>query len=111
MKALQHLPSRMHGQADAWEKQGDRRCFFQRCYGTMSSSMVRAIDNGRFLDTVWVEHLLLRFADYYYDALQRYDQHRTDTPAVWRYVHDASLKKPLHILQHLFLQLVLEDLL
>lgn len=103
MKALQHLLSRMHGQADAWEKQGDKRCFFQRCYGIMSSSMVRATDDGRFLDAAWVERLLLCFADYYYDASERYNQHRADTPAVWQYVHDASLSKPLHILQHILL--------
>jgi len=93
----------MFSQADVWEKKGDQRYIFQRCYGMMSSNMALAIEGGRFSDAQWVEQLMRRFAEYYFEAVELYDRGHADTPAVWQQVHDAAQKKRLHVLQHLLL--------
>ncbi|MDW8229966.1 MAG: DUF5995 family protein [Saprospiraceae bacterium] len=100
---MHDLLDRMNAQASAWERKGDQRCHFQRCYSMMSANMVKAIADGRFHDAAWVERLMLRFADYYYDALQLYDGQSDQTPAVWKQVHDATCHRRLHILQRLLL--------
>lgn len=100
---MKHLLTRMFAQAETWESKGDQRYIFQRCYGMMSSNMARAIEEGRFADAHWVERLMLRFAEYYYDALELYEQNHPDTPAVWRQVHEAAHNKRLHVMQHLLL--------
>ncbi len=59
MHTADHLLTRMFSQADVWEKNGDQRYIFQRCYGMMSSNMAAAIENGRFTDARWVNELML----------------------------------------------------
>ncbi len=100
---MHYLLDRMNAQAASWEQQGDQRCHFQRCYGMMSANMVRATANGCFHDAAWVERLMLRFADYYYDALYFYDQQSSETPPVWKQAHHATCCRRLHILQRLML--------
>jgi hypothetical protein len=100
---MRYLLDRMNAQAAAWEQHGDPRCHFQRCYGMMSANMVQAIADGRFHDADWVKRLMLRFADYYYDALLLYDQQSDQTPPVWKQAHDATCHRRLHILQRLLL--------
>lgn len=97
------LLCRMFAQADAWETLSDRRYIFLRCYGMMSRNMANAIDEGRFSDAQWVEQLMQRFAMYYFDALELYEQNHPGTPTVWRQAHTAAREKSLHILQHLLL--------
>lgn len=103
MNTTDHLIARMNRQADLWEKAQDQRFIFLRCYGLMTRNMHRNIQEGRFQDEPWVEKLLLRFAEYYFDALEKYEQNGPTTPAVWRQVHEASRKRKLHVLQHLLL--------
>lgn len=103
MNTTDRLLTQMFSQASAWEKNGDQRYVFQRCYGMMSSNMAQAIACGRFADKLWVERLMLRFAAYYFDALTRYEQDHSSAPAVWQQAHDAAKNKNLHILQHLLL--------
>ena len=61
-----------------------------------------ALEEKRFIDEVWVRHMLHRFAEYYFDALACFDCGEA-VPNVWRYVHDAAEHEELHVLQHLFL--------
>ncbi len=93
----------MRAQVSAWEQQGDPRRHFQHCYSMMSANMIQAIAEHRFYDAAWVERLMLRFADYYYDALLLYDRQSDQTPAVWKHVHDVTRSSRLHILQYLLL--------
>ena len=92
MHTTNQLLTRMFSQADVWEKKGDQRYIFQRCYGMMSSNMALAIEGGRFSDAQWVEQLMRRFAEYYFEAVELYDRGHADTPAVWQQVHDAAQK-------------------
>lgn len=93
----------MFTQADNWEKCGDQRYIFQRCYGLMSRNMIKAIADRRFADGPWVERLMQDFASYYFEALELYENHDPRTPAVWRQVHIAAQEKSLHVVQHLLL--------
>lgn len=93
----------MRAQVSAWEQQGDPRRHFLHCYSMMSANMIQAIAEHRFYDAAWVKRLMLRFADYYYDALLLYDRQSDQTPAVWKHVHDATRSSRLHILQYLLL--------
>ena len=92
----------MNALADEWESLRDRRAIFLRCYGMMTANMVKAVEAGRFADCVWVDRLLHRFADYYFDALACFDCGE-NVPAVWRYVHEAAANRNLHVIQHLLL--------
>ncbi len=94
--------SKMEILADEWEKKNDNRAIFLRCYSMMTDGMMKAIADKRFQDNPWVEQLLHRFADYYFDALACFDCGE-EVPLVWLEVHDAATHKKLHVLQHLIL--------
>lgn len=103
MKTTDPLLIQMTSQADAWEKSGDHRFVFLRCYSLMTGNMLKGIADGRFNDTGWVAHLLHRFAGYYMEALRLYEAGDAQTPAVWKQVHDASRGQQLHVLQLLLI--------
>ena len=56
----------------------------------MTRNMLDAIEAGRFHDGVWVSNLLHRFADYYFAALDLYEQASQATPPVWKLAFDAT---------------------
>ncbi len=90
-------------QADTWEKSADRRYIFLRCYSMMSTNMVVAIREGQFEDPVWVSTLMQRFAEYYFVALEAYEQRAEHTSRVWKQAHEAAQHHELHVLQNLLL--------
>jgi len=94
---------RMQAHIYEWEPRNDPRAIFLRCYRMMTANMLQAIEQSRFYDQVWVEALLHRFADYYFNALVCYDYGDQETPQVWHYVHEVSQQKELHVLQNLLL--------
>lgn len=93
---------RMQRLVHNWTERGDRRAIFAHAYGTMTSNMVVAIEQGEFDDCGWVDRLLHRFADYYFVALDGYDS-GGECPPVWRHALDGARNQDLHPLQHLFL--------
>jgi Family of unknown function (DUF5995) len=103
MQHLDLLLQKMIQQADTWEKSTDRRYIFLRCYSMMSTNMVVAIREGKFEDSAWVSTLMQRFADYYFVALEAYENRAEDTSRVWRQAHDAAQHQELHVLQNLLL--------
>jgi hypothetical protein len=86
-----------------WEAAADRRSIFLSCYMLMTGNMLAAIDAGEFDDAGWVNILLHRFADYYFDALAAYEQDSPATPAVWRLAFDAARRPQTQVLQNLLL--------
>jgi len=88
---------------DGWEAPGDRRAIFLACYAMMTRNMLSAVESGQFEDGEWVYTLLNRFADYYFDALNAYDQAQPAAPAVWKLTFDAARRPQIHVLQHLIL--------
>jgi AcrR family transcriptional regulator len=93
---------RMRDLAESWEAAHDRRAVFVEAYGTMTARMLEAIEGGEFDDEVWIERLLERFADYYFDAVDGY-RSGSGCPSVWYQVLDSAEHEQLHLLQHLFL--------
>lgn len=87
---------------DDWKAAKDSRYVFLSCYHLMSMNMVSAISNNEFHDSVWVNKLLHRFADYYFDSLTCYDCGDL-TSKVWENAHKATCNKNLSELQYLIL--------
>jgi len=69
----------------------------------MTRNTLATIDAGEFDDGTWVHALLHRFADYYFDALEVYEQERTAAPAVWQRSHNATFNPETQVLQNLML--------
>ncbi len=82
--------ARMESRVSAWEEEADHKAVFLSCYLMMTRNTLEAIDRCEFGDCDWVARLLHRFADYYFDALDAYEQSPESTPTVWRLAHDAT---------------------
>ena len=94
---------RMTNLIDQWEAARDRRAIFLGCYRVMTSNMLDAIEVGHFQDNEWVNRLLHRFADYYFDALALYDQASPGTPPIWKLTFEAARREKVMTFQHLLL--------
>lgn len=94
---------RMQTQIEEWQAAADRRAVFLSCYHLMTQNMLGAIDNSEFNDPEWVYSLLEHFAEYYFTALEQYEQDSPVTPAVWRRAFDAAQKPDTLALQNLLL--------
>lgn len=88
--------------AQDWDTQKDARAIFLHCYRMMTSNMLIAIEAQRFHDNDWVDQLLHRFADYYFEALACYDC-GDKVPPIWLYTHQKAAENELHTIQHLLL--------
>ena len=97
------LTHRMDARLTAWRDANDPRHVFLACYRLMTANVQAAIVAGEFHHPVWVDTLLHRFADYYFEALDAYDRGATDTPAVWQHTFVTTTQHRLHVLQQLFL--------
>lgn len=95
--------TRMRTRVERWQKAADRRADFLHCYMLMTGNMLKALEAGEFEDQEWVNRLLHRFADYYFEALSAYEQDRETTPAVWCTAHDATLANKHRAVQRVFL--------
>ena len=80
----------MQSLVQRWNEEADQRAIFLRCYMMMTQNMLTAIDQGEFHDDDWVDRLLHRFADYYFNALEAFENNATNAPAVWQQAHQAA---------------------
>lgn len=97
------LLDKMESTTSAWETAGDNRYIFLKCYTIMSRNMAEGISAGRFADPEWVSRLMAVFADYYFEALFRYEISPDATPAVWRQAHACAEDTRVKTVQHLML--------
>ena len=97
------VAERMQVLIEQWEKAGDGRADFLRCYSLMTGSMLSAIEAGDFHDREWVGALLRHFAEYYFVAVDDYEQGSEAVPSVWRLAHDAARQGDAWMLQNLLL--------
>ena len=74
-----------------WEANRDPRWVFLSCYRAMTANMLTSVAQRDFLDSAWVDRLLHRFADYYFDALEAFERDPATAPAVWTmtFSHDG----------------------
>ncbi len=94
---------RMQSHVDAWRSASDDRALFLGCYHMMSARMLDAIGRREFDDPPWVDRLLHRFADYYFDALAAHESDPGTPPAVWRAAFRAAGDPSVTALQKLLL--------
>jgi len=81
----------------------DQRSIFARAYREMTSSMRDAVTAGAFEDGEWVNRLLERFAEYYFESVALHASDPDRCPAVWRVALDATVEGVLSPLRVLFL--------
>lgn len=98
-----HVVQRMQDRVERWQETADRRADFLHCYMLMTANMLEALEAGEFEDREWVNRLLHRFAEYYFEALDAYDQDRDMAPAVWGTAHDATMANEHRAVQRVFL--------
>ncbi|MCX2745605.1 DUF5995 family protein [Mangrovivirga sp. M17] len=103
MHSVEDLLDRMNYNIECWEKTSDSRQLFLRCYTMMSVNMKNGVLRGDFYDANWIAHLIVRFSEYYFEALEKYEELSPNTPEVWRQVHDSTTHKNLHVLQNLLI--------
>ncbi len=82
--------ARMQTQVARWGDPADNRRIFLHCYLMMTQNMVTAVQGRAFRDAAWVDALLHRFADYYFVALDAYEQDPATAPRVWQQAHGAT---------------------
>ncbi len=97
------LIARMQSQVQTWEAAADGRALFLGCYQLMTRNMFAALAAHEFSDRIWVDRLLHRFADYYFDALTIYERDPAAAPAVWRMAHDAARRRETAVLRKVLL--------
>ena len=95
--------ARMQRLITTWEEQSDHRSIFLSCYRMMTQNMLLAIDSGEFEDPGWVDKLLHNFSDYYFIALQAYEDNPMSSPQVWRVAHNFTRNPNAWALQKLLL--------
>lgn len=94
---------RMQALISQWEAKADQRATFLSCYLMMTRNMLLAIRRQEFNDAAWVDELLHRFADYYFEALEAYEQDALKAPPVWQVAHNAARQTQGLPLQELLL--------
>jgi hypothetical protein len=97
------LINQMNNQILVWESRSDQRSIFLNCYQMMTTNMFFAIDRHEFKDPPWVGVLLYRFAEYYFIALDAYDENPVSAPKVWQLAHQYRLDNKTWALQKLLL--------
>lgn len=97
------LIDRMSSLIDRWSTDEDRRDVFLRCYRMMTVNMHGAIDRDEFSDGPWVGMLLHRFAGYYFDALEKWEQGPAHAPPVWQLAHESTRISDAAAWRHLLL--------
>ncbi len=94
---------RMNDLIRQWENNNDQRVIFLLCYAMMTQNMLDGLAEGRFIDAEWVDRLLSHFADYYFQALEKYEDTEFQTSAVWQYAHAIAQDGEALALQNLIL--------
>jgi hypothetical protein len=100
---VNEIITRMRADVARWDSCGDRRCLFLDAYATMTEQMVSRLHSGVFVDPVWVERLLSRFAEYYFEAVETFESGIGDLAPAWNVAFESCSRDDMNVLQHLFL--------
>ena len=84
------VTDRMQSLIDQWEGESHQEAIFLSCYRMMTSNVLEAIEQEEFEDSAWVREFLHRFAGYYFDALEAYEQDPASVPPVWQLAHSTA---------------------
>ncbi|MGG1678417.1 DUF5995 family protein [Neobacillus sp. NRS-1170] len=83
----------MTEQLRVFQQSGDHRVVFHRVYLLMTKEMQKRLSTGFFLDPVWLEHVLVGFAQYYFHAIDAFQEGQPCPPAWELAFRQASEKK------------------
>ena len=86
-----------------WQQARDRKVIFAHTYYLMTGNMLTALQSGAFHNRKWVTRLLDRFAEYYFDALAKYEKAPYSAPSVWRVAFEVTENPEAFAVQNLLL--------
>ncbi|MDF2627150.1 MAG: hypothetical protein K0R39_981 [Symbiobacteriaceae bacterium] len=92
----------MRTQLAQFDAARDNRAAFLRVYATMTASVRNHTAEGFFIDPAWIERVAIRFAWWYFDALDRFERDASPPPA-WAYAHLTARRKNAFLLQDILL--------
>jgi hypothetical protein len=93
---------RMDGHLDRFDAAEDYRAVFCRAYRHTTLRVGEAIGRGEFLDAAWMTRLDVRFADYYFDALDAWERHLVP-PEPWVVCFEEAELQRSSVVQDLIL--------
>lgn len=96
---LSELISRMAGQLARFDRNGDHRAAFLRVYLHMTRRVTSRLEGAFFLDPAWIERVAIRFADYYFDALEA----GNNAPPAWDLAFRCARNRSCFLLQDILL--------
>lgn len=99
--ADENVIDRMQRCIARWDAAGDDKALFLRCYCLMTGNVIAAVQQRDFHDPEWVDRLMHRFAEYYFVALDVFEENPAGAPAVWQLAHVAATAPDLNAVQKL----------
>ncbi|HYG60137.1 MAG TPA: DUF5995 family protein [Symbiobacteriaceae bacterium] len=100
--SLDDLLAVMKWTLSRFDQAGDNRSAFLRVYCTMTGAVKDQMRTGFFLDPAWVERVAIRFAWWYFDALERFDRN-DEAPPAWAYAFAVARDKQAFLLQDILM--------
>lgn len=97
LRSMDDVLQRMESVLEHSERAGDHRAVFQRVYLLMTHEMKQRLASGLFLDRAWMEQVLIRFAQSYFDALESFGT--ADCPPAWQLAFDQAATRRGYVLQ------------
>lgn len=98
IQTINHVINEMTEQLQVLQKNGDHRVVFHRVYLLMTKEMQRRLASGFFQDPVWMERVLVGFAQFYFNALEAYEAGQPCPPA-WELAFRLASEKNSFVLQ------------
>jgi hypothetical protein len=92
----------MRRHLDRFDAACDNRAAFLRVYATMTACVRERLDQPFFLDRAWIERVAVRFAWWYFDALDRWERSASPPPA-WGFAFDVARRQQGFLLQDILL--------
>lgn len=102
VESIEELLSVMTDHLERFDRARDHRAAFLRVYRRMTAAARDRLHQPFFLDPAWVERVAIRFAWYYFDALDRFEQDRSPPPA-WDYAFTIARRRQGFLLQDVLL--------
>jgi hypothetical protein len=102
VERLDDLLAVMTAHLERFDRSRDHRAAFLRVYRRMTAEAKERLTEPFFLDPAWVERVAMRFAWYYFDALDRFERGNSPPPA-WTYAFTVAVRKRGFLLQDILL--------
>ncbi|BFT72317.1 DUF5995 family protein [Paenibacillus sp. P36] len=93
-EVIDAMAQRLH----VFQQCSDHRAVFQRVYLLMTKEMQRRLESAFFNDPVWMERVLIGFAQYYFDAMDAFEAGKPCSPA-WELAFQQATSKRGFVLQ------------